>query len=315
VRVFVAGASGAIGRPLIPRLVGAGHEVTGMSRSEAKAEDVRRAGANAAVLDVFDSDALHAAVEEARAEVIVHELTALPDRLDFKQQDVYAATNRVRTEGTRNLLDAARAAGAGRFVCQSIAFAYRPEGTAIKTEDDELLDSAPGGFGSGVQALREMESMVLGADGIDGLVLRYGFFYGPGTYYGEDGSTTADVRRRRMPIVGKGTGVFSFVHIDDAADATVAAVARGAPGVYNVVDDEPTLMREWMPVFAQAAGAKRPMRVPVWLAKLVGGRDVAGFALELRGASNEKAKRELGWQPAHPSWRTGFAESLGQGPG
>jgi nucleoside-diphosphate-sugar epimerase len=181
VSVFVAGASGAIGRPLIPKLVGAGHEVTGLARSEAKAEDLRRAGADAAVVDVFDSDALRAAVEEARAEVIVHELTALPDRLDFKQQDVYAATNRVRTEGTRNLLDAAGAAGAGRFVCQSIAFAYRPEGTAIKTEDDELLDSAPGGFGGGVQALREMESMVLGADGVDGLVLRYGFFYGPGT--------------------------------------------------------------------------------------------------------------------------------------
>jgi nucleoside-diphosphate-sugar epimerase len=311
VRVFVAGAGGAIGRPLIPRLVAAGHEVTGMTRSEASAEGVRSSGANAAVVDVFDSDALRAALEDARAEVIVHELTALPDRLDFKQQDLYAATNRIRTEGTRNLLDAARAAGARRVVCQSIAFAYRPEGAAIKTEDDELLDSAPGGFGSGVQALREMESMVLGADGIDGLVLRYGFFYGPGTYYGENGSTTADVRRRRMPVVGKGTGVFSFVHVDDAADATVAAVERGAAGVYNVVDDEPALMREWMPVFAKAAGAKRPMRAPVWLAKLVAGRAVAGFALELRGASNEKAKRELGWQPGHPSWRTGFAESLG----
>jgi nucleoside-diphosphate-sugar epimerase len=161
-----------------------------------------------------------------------------------------------------------------------------------------------------VRVLRELEGRVVGADGLDGLVLRYGFFYGPGTYYAEDGTTTADVRRRRMPVVGKGTGVFSFVHVDDAADATVAAVERGAPGIYNVTDDDPAALGEWLPVFADAAGARRPMRVPVWLAKLVAGRDAAGFALGLRGASNEKAKRELGWEPAHASWRTGFAESL-----
>jgi nucleoside-diphosphate-sugar epimerase len=152
--------------------------------------------------------------------------------------------------------------------------------------------------------------MVLGADGLEGLVLRYGFFYGPGTYYADDGTTTSDVRRRRMPIVGKGSGVFSFIHVDDAADATVAAVERGAPGVYNVTDDEPAPMSEWLPAFAEAAGAKRPFRAPIWVAKLVGGREVPTFALELRGASNEKAKRELGWQPAHPSWRTGFREAL-----
>jgi nucleoside-diphosphate-sugar epimerase len=197
-----------------------------------------------------------------------------------------------------------------RFLCQSIAFAYRPEGGRVKTEDDPLMDDIPGNFGSGIRALNEMESMVLGTDGIDGVVLRYGFFYGPGTYYAEDGTTTADVRRRRMPIVGKGTGLFSFVHVDDAADATVAAVERGAPGIYNVTDDEPAPMSEWLPVFAEAVGAKKPLRVPVWLARFVGGREVPTFALELRGASNEKAKRELGWQPAHPTCRTGFAESL-----
>jgi nucleoside-diphosphate-sugar epimerase len=281
-----------------------------MTRSETSAEEVRRAGARAAVVDVFDAAALRAAVEEAGTEVVIHELTALPERLDFRNQDVYAATNRLRTEGTANLLDSARAAGARRFLSQSIAFAYRPEDEPVKSEDDPLLDSAPGALGSGVQALREMESMVLGADGIEGLVLRYGFFYGPGTYYGSDGSTTADVRRRRMPVVGSGTGVFSFVHVDDAADATVAAVERGAPGVYNITDDEPAAMRDWLPVFADAAGAKRPLRVPVWLARLAGGRGVSNFALELRGASNEKAKREFGWEPAHPSWRTGFKESL-----
>jgi nucleoside-diphosphate-sugar epimerase len=310
VRVFVAGATGAVGRPLVTKLVTAGHEVTGMTRSESKTEDVRRAGARTAVADVFDVDALGAAMEEARPEVIVHELTALPDRIDFRKADTYAATNRVRTEGTRNLIDAARTAGARRIVCQSIAFAYRMDGEGLKTENDPLLSEAAGAFGSGVSALRQMEAMVLGADGLDGLVLRYGFFYGPGTYYAADGTSTDDVRRRRMPIVGKGSGVFSFIHVDDAADATVAAVERGAPGVYNVTDDEPAPMRDWVPVFAEAAGAKPPRRVPLWLARFVAGKDVSNFALELRGASNEKAKRELGWEPAHPSWRTGFAESL-----
>ncbi|HLM28162.1 MAG TPA: NAD(P)-dependent oxidoreductase [Thermoleophilaceae bacterium] len=309
-RVFVAGASGAIGRPLVPKLVAGGHEVTGMSRSESRAEAVRQAGARAAVVDVFDADALRGAVEAARADVIVHELTALPERLDFRRKDVYAPTNRLRTEGTRNLLGAARAAGARRFICQSIAFAYRNDGSHVKSEDDPLLDDAPGAFGGGVKALNEMEAMVLGADGMDGLVLRYGFFYGPGTHYGGDGAIVADVRRRRLPIVGKGAGVFSFIHVDDAADATVAAVERGAPGVYNVTDDEPAPMSEWVPVLAEAAGAKRPMRVPVWLAKLMGGKQAATFSAELRGASNEKAKRELGWQPAHPTWRTGFADTL-----
>jgi nucleoside-diphosphate-sugar epimerase len=308
--VFVAGASGAIGQPLVPKLVAAGHEVTGMTRSESKAEAVRQAGARAAVVDVFDADALRAAVEEARAEVIVHELTALPDRLDLRQKDVYEPTNRLRTEGTRNLLDAAAAAGARRFVAQSIAFAYRNEGSRVKDEADPLLDDAPLPFGSGVRALHQMEAMVLAANALDGLVLRYGFFYGPGTHYGHDGAIVADVRRRRLPIVGKGTGVFSFIHVDDAADATVAAVERGPAGVYNVTDDEPAAMSEWVPVLAEAAGAKRPLRVPLWLAKLLGGKQAATFSSELRGASNEKAKRELGWQPAHPSWRSGFAESL-----
>jgi nucleoside-diphosphate-sugar epimerase len=310
VRVFVAGATGAVGRPLVPKLVTAGHEVTGMTRSESKSEDVRRAGARAVVADVFDVDALGAAMEVARPEVIVHELTALPDRIDSRKADTYAATNRIRTEGTRNLIEAARAAGARRLVCQSIAFAYRMDGEGLKTEEDPLLSEAAGAFGSAVSALREMEAMVLGSDGLDGLVLRYGFFYGPGTYYAANGTSTDDVRRRRLPIVGKGSGVFSFVHVDDAADATVAAVERGAPGVYNVTDDEPAPMTEWVPVFAQAAGAKPPRRAPVWLARFVAGKDVSNFAVGLRGASNEKAKRELGWEPAHPSWRSGFAESL-----
>jgi nucleoside-diphosphate-sugar epimerase len=310
VRVFVAGASGAIGRPLVAKLVAGGHEVTGMTRSEAKAEYVRRAGAQAVVVDVFDRDALHSALAEARPEAVVHQLTSLPDRMNFRSPDLYAATNRLRTEGTRNLLDGARAAGARRFVSQSIAFAYPSEGVLVKTEEDPILADAPEPFGSGVRTLHEMESAVLGADGIEGLVLRYGFFYGPGTHYGEGGYLVKDVRRRRLPIVGRGTGLFSFIHVDDAADAAVAAVERGAPGVYNVTDDDPAPMNEWVPALAEAAGAKRPLRVPVWLARLVAGGQMATFATQLRGASNEKAKRELGWEPAHPSWRTGFAESL-----
>jgi nucleoside-diphosphate-sugar epimerase len=309
-KVFVAGASGAIGRPLVPKLVEAGHEVTGMTRSQARAEEVRAAGAEAAVVDVFDRDGLRAAMAKAAPDVVVHQLTALPDRMNFRKKDLYSATNRVRTEGTRNLLEAAREAGARRFLSQSIAFAYRMDGSHLKSEEEPLLDDAPGAFASGVRALRDMEQAVLGAEGLEGLVLRYGFFYGPGTHYGKGGSLAADARRLRLPIVGKGSGVFSFVHVEDAADATVAAVERGAPGIYNVTDDEPAPMSEWVPVFAKAAGARRPMRAPVWLVRLAAGKQAAWFAEDLRGASNEKAKRELGWQPAHASWRAGFVESL-----
>jgi nucleoside-diphosphate-sugar epimerase len=310
-RVFLAGASGAIGRPLVPRLLAAGHEVTGMTRSEEHAERIRAAGARAAVVDCFDREALRAAVSEAGAEVVLHELTALPERINFRDKQLYSATNRVRGEGTRNLMEAARAAGARRFICQSIAFLYEPIGGFVKTEEDATMKHAPAPFGEGIRILKQMERSVTSAEDLEGLVLRYGFFYGPGTHYAADGAYATDVRRRRLPIVGEGTGVTSFIHVDDAADATVAAVSRGAPGVYNITDDEPAPMREWVPVYAAAAGAKPPRRVPVWLARLVAGRPVAAFALDLRGASNEKAKRELGWQPAHPSWRTGFAESMG----
>ncbi len=310
-RVFLAGASGAIGRPLVPRLLAAGHEVTGMTRSEERAELIRAAGARAAVVDVFDRETLRAAVTEAGAEVVLHELTALPERMSFRDKQLYSATNRVRGEGTRNLMEAARAAGARRFITQSVAFLYEPTGGLVKTEEDATMKDAPAPFGESMRILKQMERTVTSAEDLEGLVLRYGFFYGPGTHYADDGAYATEVRKRRLPIVGEGTGVTSFVHVDDAADATVAAVTRGAPGVYNITDDEPAAMRDWVPVYAAAAGAKPPRRVPVWLARLVAGRPVAVFALSLRGASNEKAKRELGWEPAHPSWRTGFAESMG----
>jgi 2-alkyl-3-oxoalkanoate reductase len=308
-RVFVAGASGAIGRRLLPQLVAAGHEVTGITRSEERAEAIRAAGARAVICDALDTDALHAAVTGAAPEVVVHQLTALPHRFDPRDKELYASTNRLRSETTRTLLDAARAAGARRLICQSIAFAYAPGGeTEVKDEEAPLALDAPLPFGDAVRAIDEMERAVVGADGLEGLVLRYGWFYGPGTYYADDGTMTEDIRRRRFPVIGKGDGLYSFVHVDDAASATVAAVERGAPGIYNVVDDDPAPQRVWLPLYAEAIGAKKPRRVPVWLARLVVGK-IATMANVQPGASNAKAKRELGWEPRWASWREGFREA------
>ena len=308
-RVFVAGATGAIGRPLVPALIAAGHEVTGTTRSEERAEGVRAAGARAAVCDALDADALHTAVAEAAPEVVVHELTALPDRFNPRDKQMYAPTNRLRRDGTRNLIAAARAAGARRVVCQSIAFAYAPgERPEVKDEDAPLALEAPLPFGDSVRTIDEMERAVVGADGLEGLVLRYGWFYGPGTYLADDGSVARDVRRRRLPVIGKGIGLYSFVHVADAASATIAAVERGAPGVYNVVDDEPAPQREWLPRYADAIGAKKPLRVPVWIARLAMGK-IATMADVQAGASNAKAKRELGWEPRWRSCREGFREA------
>jgi nucleoside-diphosphate-sugar epimerase len=250
-------------------------------------------------------------VEEAGTDALVHQLTALPEALDYRDPGTYEVTNRLRGEGTRILMAAARHAGARRFVAQSVAFAYAPVGDWVKEEDAPLLTRGPGTFTQAVRTLASMEEAVVGDEGLEGLVLRYGAFYGPGTYHATDGSTARDVRRRRYQVVGRGQGVFSFIHVDDAADATVAAVERGAAGIYNIVDDEPAPMREWLPVYAEALGARRPMRVPAFIARLVAGKEAVALATRLRGASNAKAKRELGWQPKYPSWRQGFAEALG----
>ncbi|HEX3241191.1 MAG TPA: NAD(P)-dependent oxidoreductase [Solirubrobacterales bacterium] len=308
-KVFVAGASGAIGRPLVRQLVAAGHEVTGMTRRQEAAAEIRAAGAQAAVCDAFDAEGLRQAVAAASPQAVVHLLTALPQRYKPKS-DYLAATNRVRIEGTRNLVAAATAAGVRRIVAESIAFLYLPQGGWVKDEGAPIFDSAPGGFGAATRAAADLERQVLAAGGIDGLVLRYGWLYGPGTYYDRGGQQAEEVERRRFPVVGKGTGMFSFVHVEDAAAATLAALERGTPGVYNVVDDEPARLSEWLPVYAKALGAKPPRRVPAWLARMVAGAGSVGAALELRGAANAKAKRELGWKPGHPSWRRGFAEAL-----
>ena len=309
-RVFVAGATGNIGRHLVPKLIEAGHEVTGMTRSEERAGRLRESGASAVVCDAFDADGVRRAVAESGAEVVVHELTALPEVLDFRKPELWEPTHRLRREGTRILIDAARAAGARRMVVQSIAFALAPTGDSVKDEEAPLAADEPGLAGEIASVVAEMEDAVTGTEGIDGLVLRYGQFYGPGTYYAPDGATAKQVRKGQFPIVGGGDGVFSFVHIDDAADATVAAVERGAPGIYNVVDDEPAPVREWLPVYAETLGAKRPRKVPRWLARIVAGKDAANAATTMRGASNAKAKAELGWQPRYPTWREGFRAAL-----
>lgn len=309
-KVFVAGASGVIGRPTVRRLVEAGHEVVGMTRREERAEEIRQAGAEAVVCDVFDTEALRRAVVAAEPEVVLHALTALPARFDPKS-DYLAATNKVRTEGTRNLVAAAKAAGARRLVAESVAFFYEPEGSWVKDEEAPLFRDPPGRFAAACEALRTLEREVLEAGRPEGLVLRFGWFYGPGTYYDRGGTIAEETLKRRNPIIGKAEGTFSHVHIEDAAAAYVAAVEGGSPGVYNVVDDEPAPLHEWLPVYAETLGAKPPRRVPAWLARLVAGKDLVSAAVEMRGASNAKAKRELGWTPGHPSWRQGFAESLG----
>jgi nucleoside-diphosphate-sugar epimerase len=312
VRVFLAGATGVIGRRLLPRLLEGGHDVTAMTRREERAIALREAGAVPAVVDVFDEEAVRTAVERAAPDVLVHELTDLPPALNPRKMDEQLAGNdRIRTEGTHNLVAAAVAAGTPRVVAQSIAFAYPPTGDALKREEDPLWDDAPWPWSRSVAALRELEEDVTTTDGIDGMVLRYGFFYGPGTPYASGGFWEGEVRRRRFPVVGRGTGVFSFVHVDDAAAATVAAVERGSPGIYNVVDDEPAPMREWLPVYAEAIGAKPPRRAPRFLARLLAGPYAVMLGTELRGASNERAKAKLGWTPRYASWRQGFREARG----
>jgi nucleoside-diphosphate-sugar epimerase len=313
-RVFVAGASGAIGRPTVRQLIAAGHEVTGMTRSEERMDEIRAAGAAPVRCNVFSADDLDSALRQAQPEVVVHLLTALPSRLEYKaKDDPLAPTNKVRTEGTRNLLAAAKAAGARRLIAESVAFFYRPEGEWVKDEEAPLNLDAPGYFGGAATALADLERQVTEADGIEGIVLRYGWLYGPGTFFDRTGSQTEDALKRRLPIVGKGDGIFSFVQVEDAAAATVAAVERGAPGTYNVVDDEPAPMRDWVPVFCAAVGAKKPRRVPVWLARLVAGSAAVGSATQLRGASNAKAKQQFGWQPRYASWRQGFADPAARG--
>jgi nucleoside-diphosphate-sugar epimerase len=308
-RIFVAGASGVIGRSLIGLLLGAGHDVTGMTRSEKRAEQLRARGAEAVVCDALDAHAVREAVLTARPDAVIHELTNLPAKLDprkFKTQLI--STNRLRRDGTRNLVAAAREAGVARLVAQSIAFVYEPSGDWVKDEDAPLALSSPPPMDEAVGAVADLERQVLDAGGI---VLRYGYFYGPGTALASDGYYAELARKRRFPVVGSGEGRWSFIHVDDAAAATVAALDRSASGVYNIVDDDPVPASEWVPAYASAIGAKRPFRLPLWIARIAAGPvAVAGMTTQ-RGASNAKAKRELGWAPQYASWRDGFRTAAG----
>ena len=306
-RVFVAGATGAIGRQLVPRLVAAGHEVHGMTRSDSKQEMLYELGAVPVVADALDPGQVAEAVAEAGPEVIVHELTAI-DELDMRHFDRgFALTNRLRTDGTDHLLSAGQAVGVRRFVAQSYFARYQRAGGRVKTEEDPVDPSPARETRETMAAIGYLEDAVLGARWTEGIVLRYGAFYGPGTSMAPGGQQHEAVRRRKFPLVGGGGGVWSFIHVSDAAEATVAAIERGRRGVYNVVDDDPAPVAEWLPALAQTLGGKKPMRVPRFVGRLFAGETGVMMMTEIRGASNAKAKRDLGWQPRHASWRQGFA--------
>jgi nucleoside-diphosphate-sugar epimerase len=312
-RVFVAGATGALGRRLVPILVQAGHSVMAMTRSPDKSSTIRATGAEPVIADALDPAAVTEAVIRAAPEVIVHELTEIPPALDLRKFEAqFRMTNRLRQEGTDHLLAAARAAGAWRFVAQSFAgWPYARTGGPVKNEEDPLDPNPPAALRAVLDAIRYLESAVTQAPGIEGIVLRYGGFYGPGNTMGEGGAALEEVRHRRFPVIGGGGGVWSFIHIDDAARATLAAIERGAPGIYNIVDDDPAPVSQWLPALAAAIGAKPPRRLPAWLGRLVIGEHGVSMMTQVRGASNAKAKRELNWQPVWGSWREGFRKALG----
>jgi len=313
-RIFVAGATGALGRRLVPLLVAGGHTVVGSTRTPAKAQALVAAGATPVVLDALDRDAVIDAVTRAEPEVVVHELTALAGFSDFRKlEEGFAATNRLRTEGTDHLLEGIRRLPVRRIVAQSYAGPgfYARTGGPVKTEDDPFDPDPPAALRRTIEAVRYLERAVLETEGVQGSVLRYGGFYGPGTSLSQGGVYLEAVRRRQFPIVAGGTGVWSFIHIQDAATATLAAIEAGRTGVYNVVDDDPAPVAAWLPELAAAIGAKPPRRVPAWLARLLVGEHGVVMMTQSRGATNAKAKHELAWRPAYASWRTGFRVGLG----
>jgi nucleoside-diphosphate-sugar epimerase len=311
VRVFLAGATGVIGRRLVPLLLAGGHQLTGMTRSLEKAEELRALGVEPAVADALEAAAVTRALQAAQPQAVIHQLTSIPPRIDPRtlERD-FAMNDRLRSEGTRILVGAAQAAGATRILAQSIAFSYAPgpPGTLHREQDRLLGDDAIKSFRRSALALRDLESTVLDAGGVP---LRYGYFYGPGSAITAAGSMGLDLARRRLPIVGAGTGVWSLIHVDDAARATVAALTTGDSKPYNIVDDDPAPVSQWLPALAQAIGAPPPRKVPALLARPVAGAYGVAMMTKSQGASNELAKRELGWEPEHASWRQGFRAALG----
>jgi nucleoside-diphosphate-sugar epimerase len=310
-RVLVAGATGAIGRPLIPQLFRAGHTVTATTRSQAKADRLRALGAEPVIVDGLDAPAVTEAVAAAEPDAIVHQMTALAGAADLRHFDRwFATTNELRTKGTDILLAAAREVGVVRFVAQSYTGWSNPRtGGPVKTERDGFDPDPAKAQRESITAIRYLDKAVPSA-AVQGIVLRYGNFYGPGA----SEELVELVRKRRFPLVGDGAGVWSWIHIDDAAAAAVAALERGEPGVYNITDDDPAPASEWLPYLAEAVGAKPPMRFPKWVARLVAGEVAVRWMTEGRGSSNAKAKRELGWTPRWRSWKEGFREGLGERP-
>jgi 2-alkyl-3-oxoalkanoate reductase len=305
-RVFVAGAAGAIGQHLLPLLTAQGHQVTATTRSPGKLDLLRGLGAEALVVDGLDAAAVGEAVARSEPEVVVHQMTSLAGVISLRRFDKeFAATNRLRTDGTDHLLAAAAAAGARRFIAQSYTgWPNVRAGGPVKAEDDPLDPAPPAAQRETLAALSHLERVVPSAAPVQGIVLRYGSLYGPGA----SDAFVSLIRKRQVPIIGDGAGIWSFLHVYDAAAATVAALDRGQPGVYNVVDDEPASVAEWLPFLAQAVGAKAPRRLPAWLGRLAAGEVAVSMMTQIRGSSNAKAKRELGWRPAWPSWRQGFRE-------
>ena len=306
-RVFVAGATGAIGKQLVPRLVAARHEVHGMTRSASNKAMLEELGAVPVVADALDPQRVAEAVGAAGPDVIVHQLTAIGAVDTRHMERDFALTNRLRTEGTDHLLAAGKAVGVRRFVAQSNAIVYGRTGAAVQTEEGAFDPSPASTMRANQEAIRHLETAVLGAEWTEGIALRYGWFYGPGTGIAPGGEVPELIRRRKFPLVGDGGAVWSFIHVADAAEATVAAIEHGRRGVYNVVDDDPAPVAEWLPTLAEQLGAKKPMRVPRLVGRLFAGEAGVVMMTELRGASNAKAKRELAWRPAHPSWRQGLA--------
>jgi nucleoside-diphosphate-sugar epimerase len=305
-RIFVAGGGGAVGARLLPKLIEAGHEVAATARSPQGLPAIEALGAKGVVMDGLDGRSVDAALDLTRPEVVIHEMTALRGDSDLRHFDRwFELTNRLRTIGTENLLSAAQRTGARRIVAQSYTgWSNERTGGPVKTEEDPLDPHPPSEMRETLRAIRHLEHAVLDAPGMTGLVLRYGSLYGPGTSLSKEYVELA--RKRKLPIVGDGGGIWSFLHVDDAAAATVAAVERGDSGIYNIVDDHPAPVAEWLPVLARNSGAKPPRRVPAWLGRLATGEVGVSMMTRIRGSSNEKAKRELGWQPGHPTWREGL---------
>jgi 2-alkyl-3-oxoalkanoate reductase len=306
-RVLVVGATGAIGQQLVPQLIAAGHQVTATTRSPAKADGLRASGAQPMVLDGLDGTAVGETVATAEPEVIVHEMTAIPQQLNLRKFDhVFATTNKLRTTALDHLLAAAAAVGVRRFIAQSYAgWPNARTGGPVKTEEDPLDERPPAQMRASLDAIRYLERAVTSAP-LEGLALRYGNLYGPVS----SDMFVRMLKRRQVPLIGNGAGVWSFLHVTDAAAATVAAVQAGSAGIYNVVDDEPAPVAEWLPVVARAVGAKPPLRLPGWLGRLAAGDAGLSMMTQVRGSSNAKAKRELGWQPIWPTWRDGFAHGM-----